>query len=116
MIADVISFNKKCDRENSGIKRRVSVLQGSLASERVNTAENELKKLTKLEENFAEVYTLLRFFSKGGKLFQCAGATGQSHTYYYYDQWWELERWIVLLLNRRWNITLLERWSPEQVH
>ena len=68
MIADLVSFNKKRDREVSGIKRRDMILQRSLACERAKTADNELVKLTKLEEKFAEVYTLLRLPGKGGKV------------------------------------------------
>ena len=68
VIADLVSFNKKRDREVSGIKRRDMILQRSLASERAKTADNELVKLTKLEEKFAEVYTLLRLPGKGGKV------------------------------------------------
>ena len=68
MIADLVSFNKKRDREVSGIKRRVMILQRSLACERAKTADNELVNLTKLEETFADVYILLRLPSKGGKV------------------------------------------------
>ena len=68
VIADLVSFNKKRDREVSGIKRRDMILQRSLASERAKTADNELVKLTKLEEKFAAVYTLLRLPGKGGKV------------------------------------------------
>ena len=70
MIADLVSFNKKRDREVSGIKRRDLILQRRLACERAKTADNELVKLTKLEEKFAEVYTLLRLPGKGGKVVQ----------------------------------------------
>ena len=59
VIADLASFNKKCDREVSGFKRRDMILQQSLVSDRAKAASNELVKLTKLEEKFAEVYTLL---------------------------------------------------------
>ena len=55
---------KKHDREVSGIKRRHMILQRMLASERAKAADNELVKLTKLEEKFAEVYTLLRLPGK----------------------------------------------------
>ena len=68
VIADLVSFNKKRDREVSGIKRRAMILQRSLASERAKTADIELVKLTKLEEKFADVYTLLRLLGKGGKV------------------------------------------------
>ena len=68
VIADLDSFNKKRDREVSGIKRRDLILQRSLACERAKAADNELVKLTKLEEKFAEVYTLLRIPGKGGKV------------------------------------------------
>ena len=68
VIADLVSFNKKRDREVSGIKRRDMILQRSLACERAKTVDNELVKLTKLEEKFAEIYTLLRLPGKGGKV------------------------------------------------
>ena len=68
VIADLVSFNTKRDREVSGIKRRDMILQRSLACERARTVNNELVKLTKLEEKFAEVYTLLRLPGKGGKV------------------------------------------------
>ena len=68
VIADLVSFNKKRDREVSRIKRRDLILQRSLACERAKAADNELVKLTKLEEKFAEVYTLLRLPGKGGKV------------------------------------------------
>ena len=68
VIADLVSFNKKRDRDVSGIKRRDMILQRSLASERATAADNELVKLTKLEEKFAEVFTLLRLLRKGGKV------------------------------------------------
>ena len=58
MIVDLVSFNKKRDREVSEIKRRDMILQRSLACERAKAAANELVKLPKLEEKFAEVYTL----------------------------------------------------------
>ena len=61
-------FNKKRDREVSGIKRRDTILQRKLACERAKAADNELVKLTKLEEKFAEVYTLLRLPGKGEKV------------------------------------------------
>ena len=51
VIADLICFTKKCDREDSGIKRRDMLLQRNLASERAKTADNELVKLAKLEKN-----------------------------------------------------------------
>ena len=68
VIADLVSFNKKRDREVSGIKRRDMILQRSLACERIKTEDNELVKLPKLEEEFAEVYTLLRLPGKVGKV------------------------------------------------
>ena len=68
VIADLVGSNKKRDREVSGIKRRDLILQRSLACERSKTADNELVKLTKLEEKFAEVYTLLRPPGKGGNV------------------------------------------------
>ena len=43
------------------------ILQRRLASERAKPADNELVKLTKLEETFAEVYTRLRLPWKVGK-------------------------------------------------
>ena len=42
VIADLVSFNKKRDREVSRINRRDMILQRSLASERSKTANNEL--------------------------------------------------------------------------
>ena len=66
MIADLVSFNKKRDREGSGIKRRDTILQRSVDSEGAKAADNELVKLTKLEDRFAEVYTFLRRLGKGG--------------------------------------------------
>ena len=68
VVADLVSFNKKRDREVSGIKRRDIIQQRSLACERAKAADNELVKLTELEEKFAEVYTLLRLPRKGGKV------------------------------------------------
>ena len=68
VIADLVSFNKTRDREVSGIKRRDMILQRSLACQRAKAVDNELVKLTKLEEKFAEVYTLLRLPGKGGKV------------------------------------------------
>ena len=52
----------------SGIKRRDMIIQRSLASERAKAADNELLKLTNLEEKFAEVYTLIRLPGKGGNI------------------------------------------------
>ena len=67
VIADLVSVNKKRDREVSGIERRDLIPQRSLASERAKTADNELVvKLTKLEGKRAEVYTHLRLLGKGG--------------------------------------------------
>ena len=74
--ADLVSFNKKRGREVSGIKRRDIILQRSLACERAKAADNELVKLTKLEEKFAEVYTLLRLPGKGGKVVPVLVAPG----------------------------------------
>ena len=68
VIADLVSFNKKRDCEFSGVKRRDMILQRSLACERARAADTELVKLTKLEEKFAEVYTLLRLPGKVGKV------------------------------------------------
>ena len=59
VIADLVSFNTKRDRKVSGIKRRDMILQRSLATQRAKAADNKLVKLTKLEEKFAEVYTLI---------------------------------------------------------
>ena len=67
MIADLVSFNKKRDREVFGIKRRNMILQQSIPSEQAKTVVIEFVKLTKLEEKFAEVYTLLRLPENGGK-------------------------------------------------
>ena len=44
------------------------IIQRSLASERAKAADNELLKLTNLEEKFAVVYTLVRLPGKGGKV------------------------------------------------
>ena len=68
VIADLVCFIKKRDRKDSGINRRDMIIQRSLASERAKTADNELVKLTKLEEKFAEVYTLLQLLEEGGKV------------------------------------------------
>ena len=68
VIAHLVSFNKKRDRGVSGIKRRVMILQRSLACERAKAADNELVNLKKPEEEFAEVYTLLRLLGKGEKV------------------------------------------------
>ena len=68
VIADLVSLNKKRDREVCGIKRRYMIIQWSLACERAKAADNELVKPKKLEEKFAEVYTLLRLPGKGGKI------------------------------------------------
>ena len=50
------------------LESKDKILQRSPACERAKTADNELVKLTKLEEKFAEVYTLLRLPGKGGKV------------------------------------------------
>ena len=68
VIADLVTFNKKRDREVSGIKRTDMILQRCLAFERAKAADDELVELTKLEEKFAEVYTFLRVPGKGGKV------------------------------------------------
>ena len=60
----ILASEKKGDHEVSGIKRRDTILQRSLASERAKAADIEFVKLTKLEEKFAEVYTLLRLPGK----------------------------------------------------
>ena len=65
VIADFVSFNKKRDREDSGIKKREMILKRNFVSERAKTADNELPKLTKQVEKYAEVYTLLRLPGKG---------------------------------------------------
>ena len=76
-----VSFNKR-DRKVSGVTRRYMILQQSFVSEQAKASDNELMKLTKLEEMFAEVYTLLRYPGKGGKI----AATGHTYTYRYHDQ------------------------------
>ena len=52
MIAGLVSFNNKHDREVSGVKRRDMILQRRLASERAKAADNELVKLRKLHTLF----------------------------------------------------------------
>ena len=65
VIADLVSFNKKRDREVSGIQRNDIILQRKLANERANT--DDMVQLTKMEELFRDAYTLLRLPGKGGK-------------------------------------------------
>lgn len=67
VIADLISFNKKRDREVSGVTRKDMILQRSLAIQRAETADYELFKLSNVEMMFAKHYTLLRLPGKGGK-------------------------------------------------
>ena len=67
VIADLVSFNKKRDREVSGVKRKDMILQRSLSFQRAETADYELFKLTEVEMMFAKYYTLLRLPGKGGK-------------------------------------------------
>ena len=68
MIADLVSFNKKRDREVSGVKRKDMIPQRSLALQRAQTTGDELFRLTEVEMMFAKYYTLLRLPGKGGKL------------------------------------------------
>ena len=67
VIADLVSFNKKRDREVSGVTRKDMILQRSLALQRAQTTDYELLKLTEVEMMFAKYYTLLRLPGKGGK-------------------------------------------------
>ena len=67
VIADLVSFNKKRDREVSGVTRKDMILQKSLALQRAQTTYYELFKLTEVEMMFAKYYTLLRLPGKGGK-------------------------------------------------
>ena len=67
VIADLVSFNKKRDREVSGVTRKDMILQRSLALQRAQTTDYELFKLTEVEMMFAKYYTLLRLPGKGGK-------------------------------------------------
>ena len=60
VIVDLVSFNKKRDREVFGIEGRDMILQRSFACERAKAADDKLVELPKLEEKIAEVYTLLR--------------------------------------------------------
>ena len=80
VIADLVSFNKKRDREVSGIKRRDMILQRSLACERAKTADNELVKLTKLLKN-SQKSTHASDSWEGRKSCPSAGATGHTQTY-----------------------------------
>ena len=68
MIADIVSFNQKRDRDVSDIKRRNMILRRSLAPAREKTADNKLVKLTNLEETFTKVYTLLGLPVEGKKV------------------------------------------------
>ena len=67
VIADLVSFNKKRDREVSGVKRKDMILQRSLAVQRAQTTNYELFKLTEVEMMFTKYYTLLRLPGKEGK-------------------------------------------------
>ena len=67
VIADLLSFNKKRDREVSGVTRKDMIIQRSLALQRAQTTDYELFKLTEVEMMFAKYYTLLRLPGKGGK-------------------------------------------------
>ena len=67
VIADLVSFHKKRDREVSGVTRKDMILQRSLALQRAQTTDYELFKLTEVEMMFAKYYTLLRLPGKGGK-------------------------------------------------
>ena len=67
VIADLVSFNRKRDREVSGVKQKDMILQRSLALQRAQTTDYELFKLTEVEMMFAKYYTLLRLPGKGGK-------------------------------------------------
>ena len=68
VIADLVSFNKKRDREVSGIQRNDIILQRKLANERANTDEH-MVQLTKVEKLFRDAYTLLRLPGKEESLF-----------------------------------------------
>ena len=67
VIADLVSFNKKRDREVSGVTRKDMILQRSLVLQRAQTTDYELFKLTEVEMMFAKYYTLLRLPGKSGK-------------------------------------------------
>ena len=67
VIADLVSFNKKRDREVSGVTRKDMILQKSLALQRAQATDYEVFKLTEVEMMFAKYYTLLRLPGKGGK-------------------------------------------------
>ena len=67
VIADLVSFNKKRDREVSGVTRKEMILQRSLALQRAQTTDYELFKLTEVEMIIAKYYTLLRLPGNGGK-------------------------------------------------
>ena len=67
VIADLVSFNKKRDREVSGVTRKDMIFQRSLALQRAQTTDYEFFKLTEVEMMFAKYYTLLRLPGKGGK-------------------------------------------------
>ena len=82
VIADLVSFNKKRDREVSGIKRKDMILQRSLVSERAKAADNKLVKLTKLEK--IDLHTPPT--SSEGRKSCSSGSTGHTQTYCYHDQ------------------------------
>ena len=67
VIADLVSFNKKRDREVAGVTRKDMILQRSLALQRAQTTDNELFMLTEVEMMFAKYYTMLRLPGKGGQ-------------------------------------------------
>ena len=67
VIADLVSFNKKPDREVSGVTPKNMILQRSLALQRAQTTDYDIFKLTEVEMMFAKYYTLLRLPGKGGK-------------------------------------------------
>ena len=67
VIADLVSFNKKRDREVSGVTRKDMILQRNLVLQRAQLTDYELFKLTEVEMMFAKYYTLLRLPGKVGK-------------------------------------------------
>ena len=66
VIADLVSFNKKRDREVSGIQRTDMIKQRHLATARTQT-DSEMITFTEVEDVFRKAYTLLRLPGKGGK-------------------------------------------------
>ena len=68
VIADLLSFIKRRDREVPGVTRKGIILQRNVvALHRTETAICEQFKLTEVELMFAKYYTLLRLAGKGGK-------------------------------------------------